>query len=239
MFERRAETLEVLDGPGCDDAFAERSYRFMRRVNRFLGGCRVVQRFLETEASRSPQARALRVLDIGSGICDIPLAMVRQAKRRGVEMQFTCLDVLPQAARIARRNIESRGEPNVRFLQEDVFAHEPEEPYDCAIGSMFFHHLRDSEILKLIGRLRGYVRRSVLINDLQRSVFHYLGAVLLRAAASSDLLKDATLSVQRGFRVEELRSLLCDLESVSVYVDRAWFCRVFAIVRFNSGGDTL
>jgi hypothetical protein len=235
MFEQRAQMLEVLDSPCVDHLFAERSYRFMRWVNRFLGGCRIVRRYLATESASAPRGRPLRVLDMGSGSCDIPLLVSRWATRRGCDIEFTCLDVLPQAETLARRDIESSQDPNVKFVREDIFHHEPKKAYDCAIGSMFFHHLRDEQILELIGHIRGYVRRSLLINDLRRDAMHYVGACLLRVSASSDLLKDALLSIRRGFRADELAALLANVEGACVKAGNAWMYRVWATVCFDSG----
>jgi SAM-dependent methyltransferase len=238
MFKRRSLMLEVLDCPDVDDRFAERSYRFMRFANRFLGGYRVVQRFLAAELAGLPQGHGLRVLDLGCGACDIPLGMSRWARRRGIDIRFTCLDVLPQAEKIAQRNIKLTRDTKVTFLREDAFSHEPENQYDCAIASMFFHHLQDSEILQLVSRLRRYVRRSLLINDLRRDVIHYAGALLLRASISSDFLTDALLSIRRGFRARELAELLSRVEDAHVNVANAWMYRVMATVHFNSGGRT-
>jgi hypothetical protein len=73
------------------------------------------------------------------------------------------------AVDIARGQLARAGNPAVQLLQEDVFTHQPAEPYDWAVASMCFHHFSDAQILALLQRLRGFVRNSVLINDLRRS----------------------------------------------------------------------
>ena len=67
------------------------------------------------------------------------------------------------------------GDPNVRLLNEDIWRHRPERPYDLAIGSMFFHHLTNQQIIDLLQYLRGFVTEGVLINDLRRSLGAYAG----------------------------------------------------------------
>jgi len=231
MFDPRAERLEILDGTLYDERFAERCYRFMSRVNRFLGGARVVRRFLEEEVAAAP-GRPLRVLDIGAGACDIPLAVARWARRRGLDLAITCLEPAPLAARIARRNLARAGLSGLRLLEEDVFAHQPSRPYDCAIGSMFFHHLRDDEIVRLVEHLRRIVRRSVLLNDLRRTALHFAGAVLLTALACPGLRHDALVSIRRGFRVADLQRTLGRIHAGSLRVENAWLFRIRAIVQF-------
>ena len=82
----------------------------------------------------------LRILDIGSGSCDIPLAVSRWARAHGIPLHFTCLEMAGHAVDIARAQLARAGNPAVQLLQEDVFTHQPVEPYDCAVASMCFHH---------------------------------------------------------------------------------------------------
>ncbi len=103
------------------------------------------------------------------GSCDIPLAASRWARSRGIPLHFTCLEVADHAVDIARRQLARAGDPAVQLLQEDIFTHQPTEPYDLAVASMCFHHFSNAQILTLLQRLRGFVLNSVLINDLRRS----------------------------------------------------------------------
>jgi hypothetical protein len=176
LLKHRSYELELLDLPGFDPKLARESYGFMAIVNRLFGGVRNVRRFVADQASVQPTGVPLRVLDIGTGVCDIPIAVTRWAGRHGIDVRFACLEISPFAPAIARDCIRRAGlAERIEVLEEDAFTHRPSEPYDCAVGSMFFHHLREEEILKLMTRLRTIVRRSVLINDLGRNWPDYLG----------------------------------------------------------------
>lgn len=235
MFDSRAADTEFLDRPGCGPELATASYRFMEKVNGFFGGTRVVQRFVAAQAVGRDVGAPLRILDIGSGSCDIPLAVSRWAGTRGIPVRFTCLETAGHAVAMARRKLAMAGDQAVQLLQEDVFAHTPAEPYDFAVSSMCFHHFSDDQILALLKRLRGFVRRSVLINDLRRTPLASLGAVLLLAATAAPpgVRHDALLSIQRGFRVNELNALLQQLDNVEVSVSAARWFRVAAIVCYQ------
>lgn len=237
MFDSRSTEMEFLDRSGCDPGLATASYRFMEKVNGFFGGTRVVQRFLATETAGRDDGSPLRILDIGSGSCDIPLAVSRWAGTRGIPVQFTCLETSGHAVDMARRKLALAGDPAVQLLQEDVFAYTPAEPYDYAVGSMCFHHFSDVQILALLRRLRGFVRNSVLINDLRRTPLASLGAGLLLAVtpAPAGVRHDALLSIQRGFKVKELGSLLQQLDNVTVSVLAARWFRIVAIIRYQQG----
>lgn len=236
VLKNRSYDPELLDLPDFDPVLARQSYRFMAFVNRLFGGVQAVRQFVAAEAARLPPDRPLRVLDIGAGVCDIPIAVVRWARRRGIDVRFTCLEISTHAPAIARRKIERAGLlDRIQLRQEDVFAHQPDQPYDCAVGSMFFHHLKEDQILALVGRLRGFVRGGVLVNDLGRNWPDYLGAWLLTLPLSRGLRHDALLSVRRSFTPAELETLLRQLSDVTVEASRTWLFRVKAMVHFVKG----
>jgi 2-polyprenyl-3-methyl-5-hydroxy-6-metoxy-1,4-benzoquinol methylase len=237
VFDSRATATEFLDRPDCDPALAAASYRFMEMVNRRFGGIRMVRRFLATEGARRHAGGPLRVLDIGSGSCDIPLAVSRWARAHDIPLHVTCLEIAGHTVDIAREQLTRAGNPAVQLLQEDAFTHQPAEPYDCAVASMCFHHFSDAQILTLLQRLRGFVLNSVLVNDLRRSRLAYLAARLLLAGTPPGVRHDALLSIRRGFQISELSALLRQLGNVTVSVESARWFRIAAIVRFKPGDD--
>lgn len=237
MFDSRATAMELLDLPDCDPALAAASYRFMETVNYRFGGIRSVRRFLAAETAERHAAVPLRILDIGSGSCDIPLAVIRWARACGIPLHFTCLEMAGHAIDIARGQLARAGNPPVKLLQEDVFTHQPVEPYDYAVTSMCFHHFSNAQILMLLHRLRGFLRNSMLINDLRRSQLASLAAriLLVATAAPAGVRHDALLSIRRSFKIDELRTLLRQLDGVSVSVEPARWFRIAAIIRFKPG----
>jgi len=237
VFDVRNTATEFLDRPDCNPALAAASYRFMEMVNSHFGGRRLVRRFLVGETAGRQVAAPLRILDIGSGSCDIPLALSQWAHTRDLPLHFTCLEMADHAIDIARQQLARAGNSAVELLQEDIFTHEPAEPYDCAVASMCFHHFSDDQILALVQRLRGFVRNSLLINDLRRSPLADLAArvLLTGTRAPAGVRHDALLSIQRGFRVHELQALLGQLDGATTIVAPAPWFRIAATIRFVSG----
>ena len=237
MSDARATAKEFLDQPECGPSLAAASYRFMELVNGCFGGTRVVRRFLSAEAGCRNINTPLRILDIGSGSCDIPLAVSRWARTRAIPMEITCLEVADQAVAIARRKLAIADDPAVHLIQEDAFTHQPSEPYDCAVASMCFHHFDNDQILMLLQRLRSFVTHRVLINDLRRSPWASLGASLLLAGtgAMPGVRHDALLSIRRGFRISELESVLKQLDHVTFSIKPVPWFRIAAVIQFKGG----
>jgi len=237
MLEKRSTEREFTEHRTCDEAVAAQAYRGMATFNRWGGGIAVVRDFVEFEVSRVPAGRPLRVLDIGSGSCDIPLAVSRWAKARGFAVEFTCVDYSDTAVRLGWENIAKSGDLQVRMGQGDIFEYQSEEPFDCAVGSMFFHHFTDDEIIRLVNRLRSIVRHSLLISDLLRYTPYYLIAWLGSLVLPTELRHDVRVSIKRGFKLTELRHLFRDMDGVSVTVSRDRMFRALAVVRFPGTGS--
>jgi 2-polyprenyl-3-methyl-5-hydroxy-6-metoxy-1,4-benzoquinol methylase len=205
----------------------------MRSVNLLGGGRRIVRLYLQAELARLAQ-RPLRVLDLGSGGADIPLAMLAWARQRGIDLRFTCVDQNATGLELAQRRLAEAGlEDRIELLREDIFSHRPSRSYDCAVGSLFFHHFSDERIRELLRHLRSFVTHSLLVNDLRRTPLHWAGAWLLTRLAPPDTRHDALLSIRRGFAPGELEAMLEELPGASVTVGRAWLFRVWAIARFD------
>jgi ubiquinone/menaquinone biosynthesis C-methylase UbiE len=232
VLSQRARGSEFLDRPDSDPKLTERSFRFIRFVNRDGGGIRVVRRFLETELRRAPATDTVRLLDLGCGDCDIPLAVARWADARGHRLEFTCIDHNAEAIALARGRLAKSNSRNIKIEQADILSYQPANPFDYAIGSMFFHHFTEDEIVAIVARLRRFVRRAVLINDLHRCTLNYLVCSILTLPADRELRHDALLSIRRGFKPRELTRLLSKHDPAPV-VRTAWFCRVAGVVRFD------
>jgi len=235
MFKQRSLSEEHMDSPAFDALLADQSFRFIERVNRFLGGARVVWRFVKEEASRLPPGEPLRVLDIGSGSCDIPIAVSHRAARAGIHVQFVCVERDPYAAARARRFLNAAGDLPITLVEGDIFEQAPTRPHHVAVGSMVFHHFTAEQIRELVGRLVPGMCERLLINDLIRSWPNYLGAHVLCLAETAGVRHDAVLSVRRGFRCRELRELLVSLQGLQVACDRVWPYRIRAVVEAQSG----
>jgi SAM-dependent methyltransferase len=209
----------------------------METVNRWFGGTRVVRRFVAAAAARPRINGPMRILDIGSGSCDIPLSLSRWALAQRIPLQITCLETGSSAVAVARARLEQARDPAVQLLQQDVFFHQPQAPYDLALASMCFHHFSDERICELVQRLRAFVREGVLINDLRRSLPALAGAGLLLALrrAPAGVRHDALLSIRRGFKSDELGSLLRRVPGVSVRVTNERWFRIAAVINFSPG----
>ncbi len=222
-----------MDSETFDKVLSDQSFKFIEMINHRFGGTCVVREFVLSEANKLDENRTLRVLDIGSGSCDIAIAVCKSAEKIGIPIEFTCVELSSYAVNRAHEHLQKFPNLPIKIVCEDIFTHSVDEQYDIAIGSMFFHHLRDSEIIDLLEYLRKIVSGTVLINDVERCWINYIGAELLAIPESSGVRHDATLSVKRGFRLDELRTLLKTMSKTIIEVKRRFPFRVTAFIKYD------
>lgn len=234
MFKGRASECELLDRPDSDPRLAEQSYHFMRSVNHVGGGTRAVRAFLARELSGRTSATPIRIVDLGTGGGDIPVALSEWAASRGHHVEFTCVDHHAAALALARKWADA-APGTIRFQQADIFEYHPAEAFDYAIASMFLHHFSADEIDRLICHLRRFVRKALFVNDLHRGLLNYAACYLATLGRAAEIRHDALLSVRRGFRRRDLRRI-ADRHDRDAVIRRRWFCRITGVVRFDWGG---
>lgn len=200
----RRRGAEILDDPTADAALSLRSLRDVALANRLFGGRRAVLRELAVLFRAQPAGRALSLLDVGTGLGDIPAAAARLAVRHGHTLHTTGLELAPTLARAAAANCSSAVAGNAMHLP---FADASIDVISC---SQVLHHFDGDEADRLLQECTRVARVAVIVGDLRRSWFAVAGLW-----SSSFLLgfhpvsrHDGVLSVLRGFTREELARLV-------------------------------
>jgi ubiquinone/menaquinone biosynthesis C-methylase UbiE len=191
-----------MDGLVDDVDELEANLRDIAFANARLGGTAPVVRAL-----RQLDARRLDVLDVGSGAADIPLALVRDASRRGVELSVTCLDRSEQMLALARRT--AGGDPALSFVRADggalPFA---DGAFDVVICTLALHHFDPGDAQALLRELRRVARVTPVVCDLRRSELAFVATWLWSRTSRNRLTRhDAPLSVRRAYTPDEALAL--------------------------------
>ncbi len=217
---RRSTAKEFMDDINIQEKDLEDSFRFIKFINRYGGGRRVVVKALEELLKNWPKDKPVEILDVGCGIGDIGTAISKWATTKGLDIRYLGLD---RSARILQlAETQSTGN-NIRYMNGDLFDAEIPEA-DFVIASMLLHHLTEQEIPHAITHLLNKARSALIINDLRRSIFSYFVCYLLTRFVKNEICRnDALLSVRKGFRLEETESLLDRLNISGIVKKRLGF----------------
>jgi ubiquinone/menaquinone biosynthesis C-methylase UbiE len=196
-----------MDQPGNANREVEEALRDLGRLNRFFGGVRTVRWHLERMVG-AQAGTTISILDIATGGADIPRALCRWARRRGLRLVIDALDGSRQVLRAAGPWCAPY--PEIR-LQHGVAPPlpYPDGSFDYAITSLFLHHLTEDQGVTLLREMERVARRGLIVSDLRRSrTGRQLTALATRLLSHNRLTRhDGPVSILRGFRPEEMRRM--------------------------------
>jgi len=182
----------------------------IRTVNRFLGDYHAVLKHFKVLVSgieTSPD-KPIKVLDVATGSADIPAAIVKWARRRGISISVTAVDNNPLAVREAAALTQAY--PEITVAVADGFSLPfGDGAFDIVLCVKTLHHFTEEDTVRLLREVNRLAARGYLILDLRRSwVAWSLISILTRIFSRNRLTRhDGPLSVLRSYTVSELDSL--------------------------------
>jgi SAM-dependent methyltransferase len=200
---RRVIARELMDEPVADLDELAANLHDIAFANARLGGIGPVVR-----AFRALPAR--RVLDVGSGLADVPRALLRDGARRGITLHVTCLDRDERMLEIARVQPEAECTQGAMvFVRGDgealPFA---DGAFDVATCSLALHHFDGDAARALLRELRRVSRLTPVVCDLRRSALAFAATWLWSRTSRNRLTRhDAPLSVRRAYTPDEAIAL--------------------------------
>lgn len=217
-FKTRSYKLENIDTGTYTPAEYEGCLIELRRVNRWMGDSRTLAQTL----FRSVEVEGLSgfsVLDVGAGsgeLLRVTADWARDTKRsfRGVGLELN------------QRSVESIRDESIGYAEVAAVRGDAlrlpfaDNSFDYAICSLFTHHFREPQIIRILEEMARLAQRKIFVIDLHRHPIAYLlyttlGKLVLHTRL---LREDGALSILKSFNKQELKALgeTAKLEELSV-----------------------
>lgn len=166
-FSRRASPRELPELMDSDCGYEDYRdcMRSLEQVNRWFLGYRPTLAWLD--GLPLDRNEPVHILDVGSGGGDLLRKCAEWARRRGIAVRLTGIDLNPYAARVAAESTSR--ELGITWVTGDALEYEPEQPVDIMVSSLTAHHLEDEEIVALLRWMEGSARIGWFVNDLERA----------------------------------------------------------------------
>lgn len=194
----RKRGSEILDGPDVAPEVVTRSLADVARSNALFGGMSSAIEEIKDALAEVPSVCTL--LDVGTGLGDIPRRAREVADQAGIELTTIGLDSALELASASRRAVSC---PVCADALRLPFA---DNSVDIVMCSQVLHHFAGKEARKLLREMNRVARVRVIVSDIRRSWIAAAGLWLvsfpLRFHAVSR--HDGVVSVMRGFTPEEL-----------------------------------
>jgi hypothetical protein len=206
---------ELLDDPRADATAVRRQLGDIARLNGLFGGTRAVVGALETllqEAGARDGGRGTgatwTLLDVGTGLGDIPRAAAVAARRHGITLRLVGVE-LNRAAAAAARDMDG-ADPLALVLADGGALPLRPRSVDVVIASQVLHHLPRDVAVRWIAGLGALARRAVILADLRRSriAMAALWLVSYPLGFGGMTRHDGVLSLRRGYTRGEFNEML-------------------------------
>ncbi len=203
--------IELLDDPGADPELVGRELRDIARLNALFGGTRAVVRELDPCFERGKR-EAWTLLDVGTGLGDIPRAAAAAARRHGITLRLVGIELNRTAARLAQGADGGRGAPLAVALADGAALPLGPRSVDVVVASQVLHHVPRPIAVRWIAGFDRVARRVVVLADLRRSRVAMAGvwAASVGLGMSGVTRHDAVVSLKRGYTKQEFDEMLRD-----------------------------
>lgn len=207
----RAVARETLDHLAADDPVAQRSRRDLARVHRAVATRSIVARgwksLLPARLSETP----LKILELGAGDGTLLLGVARSLAPAWPPVQLTLLDRLDVVDPATLAAFAELGW-SVRVEVIDVLDWAALDPasaprWDLITTAMFLHHFEGAQLDAILAAVVSRADRFFVCEPrrtwLTWTMSHFVGAI----GGNAVTRQDAVLSVEAGFRDDELAAL--------------------------------
>ena len=205
VFDKRSTKPERIDtGDYTPEEYAT-FLREIRFINRYLGDARALRRSLFREIQRE-NLREFSVLDVACGSGELLRRTAEFSRKTERHAQLTGIDLQELSFSVSAKE-DAAAYPEIAYVRGDAFRLPFDDgTFDYAISSLFFHHLSDAQIPRVLNEMTRVAHRSVFVIDLHRHpAAYYLYKLFCSAFRISPLVaQDGSLSVLKGFRPGEL-----------------------------------
>lgn len=196
----RRRGVEFLDSPEVDPAIVTRSLADVARANSLFGGASAaIEEIKNVLGVLSPCAT---LLDVGTGLGDIPRRARAVARDNGIELMTIGLDAACELAFASRESVD------VPVCADALRLPFADNSVDIVMCSQVLHHFSGADALTVLREMNRVARARVIVSDIRRSWIAAAGLWIasfpLRFHAVSR--HDGVVSVLRGFTTNELAS---------------------------------
>ena len=198
---------ELMDDLSAGGEVMDITLKELDIINRLLGGNQATINPVKSYLLKHT-GKTHTIVDLGCGSGEMLRKLSSWADDNNIDVDLIGIDANPHVIQYARQH--SAGYENVTYRCLDVFSEEVKSlKPDIFLSTLFLHHFDEDQLSYLIGMMYEN-SQLVVINDIHRHWFAFYSIRLLTLLFSnSEMVRnDASLSVERAFRRNDLEVIL-------------------------------
>ena len=230
------EGQEWLDDPGFDRARRLRLIGNLDAINTAVGNYEAFLRQMESRFEGP-----MRILDLAAGHGGFALEVARMARARGLSIEITASDLLPEYLALGEA-IAERERLAITFMQQDALdlSNIESGAFDLIVSTQSIHHFPIGMTARMFREAARIAGRGVVFIDACRS-FTFAAVIptlALLCYADAALAHDGFVSIRRSYCPEEL-GLVARLGPERDGVEVDWMAPAHCVLRWSPARDRL
>jgi 2-polyprenyl-3-methyl-5-hydroxy-6-metoxy-1,4-benzoquinol methylase len=202
----RSRESEIMDAGEYTDQELRGDFKNIRMVNRLLRTYDSMIRDIEAYREKCG-LHEFTILDVGTGMADIPLELARHFNSNGTRVLIKGIDPNPRAINVARNFIN--GQQGIDFEARSIQDFSSDERFDFVISNHTLHHIPDDDIVETLNKMHSLARCALIISDIYRTHLGKIGSAFISKFIGNRLTSnDTPASVRRALSKPELRRLI-------------------------------
>jgi len=209
-FAERSTRAELMDDLTVAGKELDQTLHELDVINQLLGGNAVTLNGLNTVIKKlQHEEENITIADLGCGGGGMLRMVAQWAKRKKIKVSLFGIDANENVIDFAKQ--KSGTLANIKYLTQDIQSPAfTNHSYDIVLATLFLHHFTHDELVNIFKKLASLATYGIVVNDLHRHWFAYHSFKFISSLFSrSHMVKaDGPLSVLRGFKRKEIRSIL-------------------------------
>lgn len=224
-FKKRSNQKELLDGNNIPYLDIIQNMKELNVINSYLGGHKITLDGINYLVGDKKQ---ITIVEIGCGGGDNLKEIEKYCIRKCIQVNITGIDINADIVAFAGNQNQS-----LKTICNDYKQVKFETKPDIIFSSLFCHHFNQQELIKQIIWMKENSSIGFFINDLHRHRLAYYSIKLLTQLFSKSYLvkNDAPLSVARGFKKTEWKSIFESAKINSFSIQWKWAFRHLIIFK--------
>lgn len=220
----RTDEIELMDDFSIKGVLLRDALDKLANINKWLGGNHVTLGGLKKILKDHPKQKIITIMDLGCGDGDMLRRVANYGKNEGYVFKLIGIDANEDAVSYARELSKNYSE--ISYLCQDIFSDEFKVlNYDLVLTTLFLHHFKEDEIVKVLKQIQEIATIGMVINDLHRHPMAYYLFKLLGLVIKNKMVKqDGLTSILRAFKKEDLVRISKNLNGKS-YIQWKWAFR--------------
>ncbi len=222
---KRSTQEELMDDFSLQGEALQKVLEDLETVNKYLGGNQITLDGIEKMLANCKKQQTVTIVDYGCG--DGAFLKLCATFLEKNNWRYRLIGVDANTHIIEKAKVNCNTIKHCTFMQANVFDTNQLPEADIALCTLFLHHFKEKDIIKLLNNIASKTKVGIVINDLQRSkmafiLFKSFSALFMKSKIAKF---DGAVSIARSFVKDDVERISGNIKNTNIKIASKWAFR--------------